>query len=69
MTERHDTHVAEPAVGPHESSDDHGGDHGHDDHGHAPSTIGPVDVRAWGFAALGAVLGLVVAFAFIQAAS
>ena len=53
------------------AADEHASDdvHGHDDHGRGGSEVGPLDVRAWGFAALGAVLGLVVAFAFIQAGS
>jgi hypothetical protein len=39
--------------------DDHGGDHGHDDHAHGGDALGPIDVRAWGAGALGIALGLV----------
>ena len=61
-------HAGESMVGPHGSADDHGGDHGHDDHGHSGETLGPIDLPMWGAAALGLVLGLIVVFAFIQAA-
>lgn len=55
-------------------SNDHGDDqghddHGHDDHGHGGEALGPFDLPAWGAAALGIVLGLVVVFAFVQAAA
>jgi hypothetical protein len=54
-------------VGPHESADDHGGDHGHDDHAHgAGEALGPVDVTAWGAALFGIVLGVLVLIAFVQ---
>ena len=56
-------------VGPHGGADDHGADHGHDDHGHGGGdALGPIDLPMWGAAALGIVLGLIVVFAFIQAA-
>jgi hypothetical protein len=63
MTERGDPHATEGIVGPHGSPTDHGGDHGHDDHGHAAESgeaLGPLDARAWGAAALGIALGLAV---------
>lgn len=69
MAERHDPHAGEAAVGPHGAPDDHGDTHGHDDHAHGGETLGPVDMRAWGAAILGIVLGLVVMVAFIQAAT
>jgi hypothetical protein len=57
-------HAHEGMTGPHGSMDDHGADHGHDDHGHAgAATLGPIDVRAWGYGLLGIVLGLAVAVA------
>jgi hypothetical protein len=66
-----DPHAGESMVGPHGSTDDHGGDHGHDDHntgeGHGPAALGPIDVRMWGAAALGILLGLVVVWAFVSA--
>ena len=67
MTERSDPHTGDAMVGPHGQAGDHGGEHGHDDHGHAGETValGPVDVRAWGAAILGLLLGLAVAGAFL----
>jgi hypothetical protein len=51
-------------TGPHGSMDDHGGDHGHDDHAHgAAAALGPMDMVAWGYGVLGIVLGLAVAVA------
>lgn len=68
-----DPHVAAAdahMVGPHESTDDHGWDHGHDDHAHGSGeALGPIDVTAWGALLLGIALGLVVLFAMIQAVS
>jgi hypothetical protein len=58
-----DSHASDAITGPHGSTDDHGEAHGHDDHAHAPSTLGPLDLRAWGAGALGIGLGLVVAVA------
>lgn len=69
MSDTHDPHAGEAAVGPHGSADDHGGDHGHDDHAHGGDALGPVDVQAWAAALVGVALGLVVMFAFIQAGS
>lgn len=51
----------------HHAPDDHGDDHGHDDHGHAEAALGPLDVQAWGASAIGVVLGLAVAAAFVLA--
>ncbi len=65
MTERHDPHAADSMVGPHGRPDDHGGDHGHDDHAHPGEALGPLDPKAWGAAALGLALGLAVAGAFL----
>lgn len=62
-------HRADGMVGPHGSMDDHGGAHGHDDHGHAGDELGPVDRQLWGAAVLGFVLGLVVAVALAIGAS
>jgi hypothetical protein len=64
-----DPHAGESTVGPHGAADDHGEDHGHDDHAHATEALGPLDLPAWGAAVLGVVLGLIVMFAFIQAGS
>jgi len=63
-------HAGESMVGAHGSADDHGADHGHDDHAHGGGPgLGPIDLAAWGAAALGIVFGLVVVFAFVQAGS
>jgi hypothetical protein len=54
-------------VGPHGAADDHGETHGHDDHGHEGEELGPIDRLAWAMGALGIMLGLVVAAAFVAA--
>ncbi len=54
------------AVG-HREADDHGEDHGHDDHAHDEEPLGPIDVIAWGAGVLGIALGVVVAVAFAAA--
>jgi hypothetical protein len=55
-------------AGDHHATTDHGTDGGHDDHGHADEwEPGPIDVAAWGAAALGVALGLVVAACFALA--
>jgi hypothetical protein len=51
----------------HHRTDDHGGDHGHDDHAHGEDALGPIDVAAWGAGALGIAFGVVVAFCFAMA--
>jgi hypothetical protein len=60
-------HAGEAMVGPHGAADDHGDTHGHDDHAHGGETLGPLDVRMWGMAVLGILLGFIVAIAFLQA--
>jgi hypothetical protein len=69
MTEAQDPHAGESMVGPHGAADDHGADHGHDDHAHDGAALGPIDRMAWGMAGLGVLLGLVVAIALLQAGS
>ena len=69
MAAQQDPHATESMIGPHGSTADHGDTHGHDDHAHSGEVLGPVDIPAWGAALLGIVLGLVVIFAFIQAAN
>jgi len=61
-------HAADGMVGPHGSADDHGEDHGHDDHAHGSAALGPVDLRVWGYGALGVVMGLIVAIVMARAA-
>jgi len=62
MTTNPDPHAGEGMVGPHGAPDDHGGDHGHDDHAHgSDEALGPVDVIAWGAGLVGIGAGLVVA--------
>jgi hypothetical protein len=54
----------------HHALDDHGEEHGHDDHAHSyEMPLGPIDVVAWGAGVLGVVLGLAVALAFALATS
>jgi len=65
-TSRHDSDLPghEGAVA-HHAPDDHGEEHGHDDHAHGDEEfLGPIDTVAWGAGVLGVVLGLVVALAF-----
>ena len=73
MTQAHDPaadpHAGESMVGPHGDSMDHGDTHGHDDHAHAETELGPIDVVSWSAAAAGVLLGLIVALAFVQAAA
>jgi len=38
-----------------------------DDHGHAEEALGPIDWRAWGFAVLGGLSGVVVLAGFAWA--
>lgn len=68
-TQHASPHAEDSMVGQHGAADDHGADHGHDDHAHAADSLGPINLAAWGAAALGIVLGLIVMFAFVQAAS
>jgi nucleoside diphosphate kinase len=59
-----DPHAGDATTGPHGSMDDHGADHGHDDHAHADEdVVAKFDVPAWGAGALGVVLGVVVVLA------
>jgi hypothetical protein len=51
----------------HHATDDHGDEHGHDDHAHGEEPLGPVDVPAWGAGLVGVALGLAVAVAFMLA--
>jgi hypothetical protein len=74
MSEQRDALAGESMVGPHGAPDEHGEAHGHDDqaHGddvHGGDALGPFDLRAWGAAGLGVVLGLIVMLAFIRAGS
>ena len=67
MAERPDPHADDAMVGPHGQPTDHGEDSGHDDHAHGGEALGPLDVQAWGAAAVGVALGLVVFYAFVTA--
>lgn len=51
----------------HKATDDHGDDHGHDDHAQGEEPLGPIDVHAWGAAILGVALGAVTAACFVVA--
>ena len=51
----------------HHATDDHGDEHGHDDHAHTDEPLGPIDVPAWGAGVAGVLLGLAVAIAFMLA--
>ena len=68
MADQHDTDAPghAGAVAGH-ATDDHGDNHGHDDHAHAEESLGPIDAPAWGAGILGVLLGLAVAVAFFLA--
>ena len=68
MTAHQDPHADESMVGPHGSTADHGDTHGHDDHAHGGESLGPLDLRAWGAALLGIVLGIAIVVALVVAA-
>ena len=51
----------------HHATDDHGDEHGHDDHAHADEPLDAIDVPAWGAGILGILLGMAVAVAFALA--
>ena len=51
----------------HHSLDDHGENHGHDDHAHAEEALGPVDVAAWGAGVIGVLVGIAIALCFALA--
>jgi NADH-quinone oxidoreductase subunit L len=53
----------------HHRTDDHGEDHGHDDHAHEDEALGPIDPFAWGAAALGILVAIVIAACFALATS
>ena len=69
MAERTDPHAGESMVGPHGATDDHGAEHGHDDHAHEGMELGPIDRLAWAMGGLGILLGLVIAAALLAAGS
>ena len=57
----------EGAVG-HHLPDDHGEDHGHDDHAHGEGgALGPIDTAAWLAGVAGIVIALLIAGAFALA--
>jgi hypothetical protein len=53
----------------HHTTDDHGDDHGHDDHAHAEEPLGPIDRAAWGAGVAGVLIGLAIAVCFVLATS
>jgi hypothetical protein len=69
-TDRHDADTPghEGAVA-HHLTDDHGDDHGHDDHAHAETALGSIDVAAWAAGVAGVAIGLVIAACFALATS
>jgi len=62
------SHAPRSATEPHRAGDHASGDHGqdaeHDDHGHTPETLGPIDWTAWGVGAAGVAIGLLIAAGF-----
>lgn len=56
-----DVHGTSTTVaGAHGSTEDHGDDHGHDDHGHPVEALGGIDWAMWGVGILGVALALVM---------
>ena len=55
------------SAGLHHATDDHGGDHGHDDHAHGEESLGSIDVFAWGAGVLGIAIGIGMAACFALA--
>jgi ABC-type Zn2+ transport system substrate-binding protein/surface adhesin len=56
-----DEHGMSHAVeGPHGSTADHGGDHGHDDHAHGNEALGPIDWPMWAVGVIGVVVALLI---------
>jgi hypothetical protein len=53
----------------HHQPDDHGGDHGHDDHAHSEEPLGPIDPMAWGAGIVGVAVSVVIAVCFAIATS
>jgi hypothetical protein len=53
----------------HHTTDDHGDDHGHDDHAHAEEPLGPIDGAAWGAGVAGVLIGVAIAACFVLATS
>jgi len=45
----------------------HGTGHGHDDHGHAADTLGPIDWTMWGVGVLGVVVAAIIVVGFVIA--
>ena len=64
MAGEHDTPAVDPAS--HGSTDDHGAGHADDGHG-SGEPLGPLDLKSWGAAILGIVLGLVVVVVLLLA--
>ena len=56
-----------PGAVAHHATDDHGGDHGRDDHAHGEEPLGPIDVAAWGAGLLGLLISVVIAACFVLA--
>lgn len=51
----------------HHETQDHGEDHGHDDHAHGEDALGPIDVGAWAAGVVGVITGLAMTACFIVA--
>jgi hypothetical protein len=70
-TQTGDPHASDGVTGRHGAPDDHGEDHGHDDHGHAGESerLGPIDLVAWGAAGVGIIAGLAVALVLALSAA
>jgi len=53
--------------GAHGATAAHDAGHGHDDHGHAADTLGPIDWTMWAVGLLGVLAAAVIVVAFVIA--
>ena len=60
------THTPDPHADPHHAAatEDHGDDHGHDEHGHGAAELGPINVQAWAAGLLGLLVAILTAACF-----
>lgn len=47
--------------------DAHGTGHGHDEHGHEASSLGPIDWKMWGVGVVGVVVAVIIVAGFVAA--
>jgi hypothetical protein len=60
------TAMSDTEHGAHGAADAHGTGHGHDDHGHAADTLGPIDWPRWMVGVLGVLVAAVMVVGFVM---